>query len=440
MFFLPNAPIAFGHIYLAYTKAYLINQTEPSSKPEYICYNETLCDGFEPKKGSVLFNNTNCRRPQNFDSSIFFIFQDKDSLCYYINWIKRNLHHCNTIPRNVSFICDNSTMYQCINSSKCIAKTRLNDDLYDCDYQDDETSVDIMGNCPMKISLLYFHCIPANICISRKSFANGVCDCMAEGFFLCEDEIIDELYPVVHIAFPHICNHVQQFGPILIDGMEHTDESECEQWPCHNIYTRCNGILDCQDGIDEFDCHPLSLINCSLRSFVCFSSQTSDYICLSLGNMNDGNIDCIGGIDEAELCQRYPTTTSEGRFYCKTVDQPKCLEHSLLCNDRSRCLNRDDTRFCHHLENRNIFEQGGICDNDDMSVRSDTEEFLCNHFKSFYEGMTYFSLGRITKKEVASDQRRHEEGIDIFVKQCNDFSRSTLLLSSSSLTSLAEQR
>jgi len=66
MFYMPNAPIAFGHIYFAYTKKYIIEQKRTTNNPEYICYNEQLCGGFLSNTSVVLFNNTTCRRPQDF--------------------------------------------------------------------------------------------------------------------------------------------------------------------------------------------------------------------------------------------------------------------------------------------------------------------------------------------------------------------------------------
>ncbi|CAF3951561.1 unnamed protein product [Rotaria magnacalcarata] len=40
----------------------------------------------------------------------------------------------------------------------------------------------------------------------------------------------------------------------LFSSRNETDETNCEQWPCANQYTRCNGIWQCQKGIDEINC------------------------------------------------------------------------------------------------------------------------------------------------------------------------------------------
>lgn len=404
MFFMPNAPIAFGHMYLAYTKAYLINQTIPSSFPEYICYDDQLCGGFDPKKSFVSFNNTICRRPKDFYAPHLEALGDVNSVCYYIFWIRNNLQKCNTIPSMHAIPCDTSTMYQCVNSSKCITQTRLRDGRLDCDYLDDENSVLIVSDCPIKSSQLYFNCTESNKCVSRKVFADGSCNCITFINPSCQDELFPATHPALHISFPHICNRIVQFKMI---SSEETDETHCEQWPCHTLYTHCNGIFDCPDGIDELDCHPPSLINCSSPSFVCFAEQTSEYTCLSPKKINDGNVDCIGGVDEAELCFQLSVEDYKQRFLCKNILGSNCVSHSVLCDKRPRCSNGSDENFCRHVENRDIFKKNGICDNEDAVIRSDTDEFLCNLFKDVY-GTTiiHFSLGRM--KTIESTMSKHD--------------------------------
>jgi hypothetical protein len=66
MFYMPNAPVAFGHIYFAYTKQYIIKQTKVIIHPEYVCYNELFCNGFDSNNTTILFNNSMCRKSQEF--------------------------------------------------------------------------------------------------------------------------------------------------------------------------------------------------------------------------------------------------------------------------------------------------------------------------------------------------------------------------------------
>ena len=265
----------------------------------------------------------------------------------------------------------------------------------DCDHKDDENSISTdQYDCPIKNSQFYSNCTMSNKCVSRKLFFNGRCDCFTQN--ICEDELFSAAHPRLHISFPHICNRILQFELTSLDGKSENDESDCAQWPCHNIYTHCNGILDCADGIDELDCHPPSLINCSSPSFVCFSYLTTNYTCLSPEKINDGNIDCIGAVDEPEPCVILSVSRFKSRFFCKS-QQSTCFGRRMLCIDDLPCLNDDITRFCHHLGNPKMFRLNGICDNEDVSIRSDLEEFLCNHFADFEpDKIIHFSLGKIT--------------------------------------------
>ena len=62
--------------------------------------------------------------------------------------------------------------------------------------------------------------------------------------------------------------------PIPIDGQNHTDETECEQWECNNIYTHDNNEWNCPTIEDELNC--LSKLSTLFKStFMCFTSYKS---------------------------------------------------------------------------------------------------------------------------------------------------------------------
>ncbi|CAF1259422.1 unnamed protein product [Rotaria sp. Silwood1] len=101
-----------------------------------------------------------------------------------------------------------------------------------------------------------------------------------------------------------------------------TDETHCEEWPCNNIYTRCDGFWNCQDGNDELNC-PL-LNPCSPDGFECLSPETFKITCLPAFKAGGNHTDCIGGTDE--------------RFYCRnkrnTIFSPMKLDRNeaWFCN------------------------------------------------------------------------------------------------------------
>ncbi len=42
------------------------------------------------------------------------------------------------------------------------------------------------------------------------------------------------------IPFRELCDRQIHMFPVIIDGQNHTDETDCEHWPCNNFYTRCD--------------------------------------------------------------------------------------------------------------------------------------------------------------------------------------------------------
>ncbi|CAF2799328.1 unnamed protein product [Rotaria sp. Silwood2] len=191
-------------------------------------------------------------------------------------------------------------MYQYVNSTKCISKYRLNDNVIDCFYCDDEQMTVINGTCSMKQYRKPFTCSINNTCISYDRVEDTVCDCEKYDFRLCEDESPDKYYAISHISFQTICDGFVEFWPVNIDGRNETDETECKWWSCNNTYTHCDGIWNCFDGVDEvdYDCSPL--IHCPLQHHVYVSPETNQLTCLPIQKANDGNFDCIGDTDESK--------------------------------------------------------------------------------------------------------------------------------------------
>ena len=400
VFYVPNAPIAFGHIYMAYSKDYILEQKIWNNEPEYICYDERLCNGFNSNETLYLFNNTICRRFHDFlfAKNINYWMIRKEIVGYHAI-IYNNLYQCNTVLRHELTFCDNATMYQCINSSKCIAQIRLFDKKQDCDYGDDELWISTNGSCPIKNPQMYINCTQKNTCISRKLFATSECKCGEDR--LCNDDPAVLTYIKEHISFTNLCNRYKELEVILTDNGEETDETECEQWPCNNIYTQCNGILNCLNGEDEVDCYPSSLIKCSLPSYVCFSHKTSTYICLSIDQINDGKFDCLGGLDETEIYRTYAEEAGVREFYCESAARIIYFERSPFCDRNPNCPQLDDEKFCDKINYSNPIGKDNTCATYDASVRSDVEEFLCTSFKARkIQWFTHFSLGRIIKHDT----------------------------------------
>ncbi|CAF4053713.1 unnamed protein product, partial [Adineta steineri] len=409
MFYVPSAAIVFGHVYLAYTKQYIVQQKARLNAPEYICYNEQLCGGFNPNQKTIHFNNSLCRRVQDILPNVISNTNGIQMIWDYIHQIPFYLSKCNTILHNATIFCDNRTMYQCLNSSKCIAKIRIFDQFEDCDYGDDEDrQKNILTNeiCSKEQSSTHFICPNTNKCISRKLVRDSKCDCgyLDAQHFLCPDENREMKSIRELISFPTICNGFNDLNPILIDGQNYTDETECNQWTCNNAYTRCNGYWDCYDGADEVDCHEFLLgLNCSAHSFLCLLPMTRQFVCLSMDKGNDGIIDCLGATDEPKLC-RYNTQTYDNGFYCedRKTRLPVCIQRNEICATDQTCANMEMLNLCAMKFNTNMF-LNSVCNRGDFSYGDDIDMKMCYLFRfTPRPEIVHFSLAQV--KSIFKDK------------------------------------
>ncbi|CAF4762782.1 unnamed protein product, partial [Rotaria sp. Silwood2] len=92
---------------------------------------------------------------------------------------------------------------------------------------------------------------------------------------------------VTNTSFQSICNGFIQLASINIEGKNETDETECQQWPCNNIQTRCDEIWHCPNGEGEIGCDLSPTLNCFKDHHKCVSSDTNQLICLSAKKAND---------------------------------------------------------------------------------------------------------------------------------------------------------
>ncbi|CAF1027874.1 unnamed protein product [Adineta ricciae] len=401
MFYMPPVPVIYGHMYLAYTKKYLVEQEVWTNEPEYICYNERLCGGFHPNRTIVYFNNTVCHLAKDFPPyENSWIEQLIRNTVYTYAYVE--LYKCNTIQHN-STICNHPMMYRCWNSSKCISKYRLLDGIIDCDFADDEQLTEGKDPCSKGENQTHFYCKETRKCISRRLIGDLICDCSFDLYQMCEEEI-QILYTIrTHISFQTTCDGFTDLKPLKIDDRNHTDETDCIQWPCINIYTRCDGLWNCPDGADEVDCHPTSLIDCPVRSHVCISPVTLNLTCLPITKGNNGEIDCVGAIDEPRLCRKEVYSLSEHGFYCTFHGNEVCFSRHSICNGHFQCDGDQDERICNDGSSINLSRLTDICAKELMTY-SEMDQFLCNQFKmTRAPKFIYFTLSEKTERSSQSN-------------------------------------
>ncbi|CAF1516181.1 unnamed protein product, partial [Adineta steineri] len=380
MLYVPNIPILFGHVYTAYKKNELLDPQVFLNLP-YLCSNKSFYDDSLELVLATPLNNTMCFKLSRFTPwSIPLLFipdvtsqfqKPKDNVFQII----KNHHAIINFPRHR---CNESNFYQCSNSSKCISFHRLINGVTDCPYNDDENIYeDTNPELFTQVKHKYYKCHVTNKYIAQLEVSDGKCHCGLDEYNFCEDEDIIENFTRRTLSFQTTCDDFQELYSITIDRKNETDETECEEWECDNIYTHCDEIWNCLDGKDEMNCdYSLPpLINCSSDYQKCVILNTSELTCLPINKVNDGISDCLGGTDERALCQPLPYTNLYGQFACQRTYKPICLLPYNLCDGFASCLYKDDERFCRTNRSSLIFRS--VCQMDDTRSLSYVEKFLC---------------------------------------------------------------
>ena len=347
-----------------------------------------------------------------------------------------------------STICNRSNMYQCIRSSKCIPITRLMNSFNDCPHMDDEIMEIVSQNHMEYLNKSFYKCISSDKYIYPSLIGNTNCDCGWGEDNWCEEEDQPLTYRKTNILFQHICDGSTELLPISIEGRNETDETECQQWQCNNLYSRCYNPWNCPNGVDENGCTSHSILNCSSKHRLCVSPDRNQFLCLPIEKVNDGNPDCLGGTDEPALCGIYSPDALNGhfhdsRFYCTNQRFRGCINDG-LCNGINECDHGDDEQFC--TTNKTRPEGLNICSPDNFDVANKVEKFLCDytklrrHLKMKYfllDGMNNPEKDLMKKDSFNSDSsliemfdqrlRRCHRGIDLLVWLTNNLTERTCL-------------
>lgn len=306
LFAFPEYPILFGHIRLIFSNnRSLIAVPEqldykPDSivlLPEYICYDKELCNDILPIT-TILLEGYTCR-PFEFKSNLIYQYK----WIILIDWIKTIFYRCLTIhDKKNETDCRHSSFYKCANSSKCISKYRLGDGVQDCYENDDEI-------------------LKTNKNISNSSINGNMM--------------------ISSISFPLLCDgYIDE----KIDGIgNETDETNCNWWPCSNIYTRCDHIWNCQNGTDEINCG-YSLCSPPLHPYIL--PENFSLTCLSSDRADDGIVDCVGATDEQHLCRKSDLIYRGPTFQCWNSSLCLEIDFSNLCNGKKNCPLHDDELIC----------------------------------------------------------------------------------------------
>ena len=310
--------------------------------PDYICYNDKLCDDnlFSILLHSPidLFDNNNiCRSLNKYALKNENINEWTDGMDYFYKLFHKCLNDYQPL-----LISNSSDLYQCINSSKIISQYRLLDGIEDCLYGDDELYNE---SCSLKHFNHRFKCDQDinTKCLVRTRVYDKYIDCLDGSD---EPRKLIEIFNTT-ISFQTICDGFIELIPIMIDGQNETDETECNYFSCNNIYTRCDGFWNCPDGIDEINCEWPSI--CPPYHHMCISPIFGNITCLPIQRINDGVIDCLGSSDERQYCRDIYISRPAFRYQCSNSGE--CISVTVACLHPVFCP--DDTNipiyFCQNL-------------------------------------------------------------------------------------------
>jgi hypothetical protein len=356
----PSIPILFGHVRFIFNREKISLSDVNIPIPIYVCYHKEICEDFLPY--TFYFNNMSC----NYLSDIGLkdMNQYKRWLTFLFD-VKQRFRGCLVAP-NERHYCNHSSMYQCKNSTKCISKHRLVDGIRDCPFDDDET---FNESCSLSDVHNRFTC---SVGEKKKCFASLIIKDETKDCENGEDEYNTNSnyeHGSIHVDFRLICDGFEEMMPVLIDGRNETDETNCEYWRCNNTYTRCDGFWSCGNGADEINCPPST---CPMFEHTCIlPNDTSKLSCLEINRVGDGNVDCLGATDEQRDCRIVHAKFFQYRFHC--LNDKRCIENLDLCDGEKKCPSDDDEVFC---EPRALPVKS-LC-SDDLFDRTEVESFLCN--------------------------------------------------------------
>jgi hypothetical protein len=389
--YIPNTPLLFGNIYFAYKKGVRQNSTNGNIWLFYICYTNSHYDAFFDMISKISLDNRTCFFYKTISySSIQSRIESKH--LRFLEEISKKFQKYNLIFNYNSTICNRSSMYQCMNSTKCISLYRLLDKIDDCPYMDDENITAINNtHAGKQLDKTHFKCQITNKYIHRSLFKDNICDCgRISGW--CEDEDRYLFNSYKNISFQTICDGFKELIPIIDNEQNQTDETECQQWECDNIYTHCNGIWNCLNGKDEINCN---LSKCPKDHHLCVSPYTNQFMCLPIGKINDGKVDCLGASDEIILCRTEYESIQPFNFYCMNQTSRPCIADFNFCNGINDCNYGDDEQFC---EKNRIIPLNEICTYYSLSFESDIEKLLCDQMGNYKKAVnTYFTLDGMSK-------------------------------------------
>ncbi|CAF1244459.1 unnamed protein product [Adineta steineri] len=337
----PREPIFNGYFQPMYYTRYF-NKPVIDKWPAYICTDPRLCSHLPNATRHI--NGLHCRPAPKYDSDVPFLsiaLREDATIC--------------ALMGNINEYKSNSSLFYCEKSRKYISKHRLIDGIPDCYYDEDES---YNASCSLN-DTQRFNCTSETKCLSPVGIGRDQPRCKDE-----EDEKRDNSEILV---YSRLCNHVLSYPELSPEDGE-DDETNCEWWPCHTPYTRCDNIFQCANGIDELNCPN---INCNINEFKCQIKKSSNYYCISQEYIYEKPVDCINHDFHSSLWRTIfysnNLTFNINQQYISWKEKT-CLTKNDICDDSST---NDQHLIC------NIVEKESIRFNSDFSIDLYNNGTLC---------------------------------------------------------------
>lgn len=196
-----------------------------------------------------------------------------------------------------------------------------------------------------------------------------ICNCSSNQFGVdCSYESVTDstIGEVLNEQLLSPWQRTMQITACFVDGIQCNAGLLCLEWR-----QVCDGIVQCEDGIDEFNCDLLEFHHCASDEF-----QYRNGMCISQEFLFDGTIDCMDKSDEQEIpsifgylatCPIKPKFDCD-EFLCKKSEfscgDGQCVPWTSVINHEQPCENRRDAFYrCEILvEKARLFtSHNGLC-------------------------------------------------------------------------------
>ena len=360
LFQFPTVPVQF-QVYFLYKDLPLRINLGKGLMPDYICYNEELCDSFTP---DFFHGDHACLDATELIFTLDSIRNTWDELMLLIG---ERFRLCSTFyptsQEEINYAAYPS-LYNCENSLKWISKHRILDEIIDCFKEDDEN---FNKSCELN-DRYRVTCLDQTKCWSPLVRSEAC--------------LLNDVTDPDKVQFSTFCDRIETYYHDS-NGRNYSDEYGCGDWSCDNIYTRCDGFWSCDDGRDEQNC---GRTKCIAGTFACISPDDYKVFCLNSSRVNDKVVDCLGALDEQTKCRHAfdPLGNILYRFRCS--DEQRCLSVAQLCDNEKSCSDGgdEDEGFCRNQQ----FE----CEQSSTHNRSEIEEVICGLNEERNHSIKHFSV------------------------------------------------